>query len=52
MPVKISDNYDVIVVGCGIAGSLIGALLSNKKGKWGQVLKYHFSAAAFPCSAA
>ena len=48
MPVKISDNYDVIVVGCGIAGSLISALLSNKKEKWCQVLKYHFSAAAFP----
>lgn len=27
----ISNNYDVVIIGCGIAGSLIGALLSNKK---------------------
>jgi len=33
MPAKISNNYDVIVVGCGIAGSLVGALLSNKERK-------------------
>ncbi len=29
MPAKISDSYDVIVVGCGIAGSVVGALLSG-----------------------
>jgi phytoene dehydrogenase-like protein len=29
----ISNNYDVIIVGCGIAGSLVGALLSNKERK-------------------
>jgi monoamine oxidase len=33
MPAKIANNYDAIVVGCGIAGSLIGALLSNKEHK-------------------
>ena len=29
MPAKISNSYDAIIVGCGIAGSLVGALLSN-----------------------
>ncbi|MCJ7829070.1 MAG: FAD-dependent oxidoreductase, partial [Dehalococcoidia bacterium] len=29
MPTKISNDYDVIVVGCGIAGSVVGAILSN-----------------------
>jgi phytoene dehydrogenase-like protein len=29
----ISNNYDVVIVGCGIAGSLVGALLSNKERK-------------------
>jgi len=29
MAVKINDNYDVIVIGCGIAGSATGALLSQ-----------------------
>src|SRR4030066_2223672 len=33
MPAKISNSYDAIVVGCGIAGSLVGALLSNKERK-------------------
>jgi phytoene dehydrogenase-like protein len=34
MSIKISDSYDAIIVGCGIAGSACGALLSamdNKK---------------------
>jgi len=29
MPVKISNDYDVIIVGCGIAGSIVGAILSK-----------------------
>ncbi len=29
MTAKISSNYDVIVIGCGIAGSAVGALLSK-----------------------
>jgi phytoene dehydrogenase-like protein len=29
MTLQTSDNYDVIIVGCGIAGSAAGALLSN-----------------------
>ena len=29
MTSKISSNYDVIVIGCGIAGSAVGALLSK-----------------------
>ena len=29
MSTKISNDYDVIVVGCGIAGSVVGAILSN-----------------------
>jgi phytoene dehydrogenase-like protein len=29
MTAHISDNYDVVIVGCGIAGSAAGALLSN-----------------------
>src|SRR5208337_4640603 len=33
MPAKISDKYDAIIVGCGIAGSLVGALLSDKEHK-------------------
>jgi phytoene dehydrogenase-like protein len=30
---KISNSYDVIVVGCGIAGSVVGAILSNMEHK-------------------
>lgn len=30
---EISKNYDVIIVGCGIAGSVVGALLSNMEHK-------------------
>jgi phytoene dehydrogenase-like protein len=33
MSVKISNDYDVIIVGCGIAGSLVGAILSNMERK-------------------
>jgi phytoene dehydrogenase-like protein len=33
MSVKISNDYDVIIVGCGIAGSLVGAILSNMEHK-------------------
>jgi monoamine oxidase len=33
MSIKISKDYDVIVVGCGIAGSLVGAILSNMEHK-------------------
>jgi len=33
MTAKISKNYDVIIIGCGIAGSAVGALLSNKAHK-------------------
>ncbi|MCX6004943.1 MAG: FAD-dependent oxidoreductase [Chloroflexi bacterium] len=29
MAVKISNNYDVIIIGCGIAGSVVGAILSQ-----------------------
>ena len=29
----ISNNYDVVIIGCGIAGSLVGALLANKEHK-------------------
>ena len=29
MTAKISNNNDVIIVGCGIAGSAVGALLSH-----------------------
>jgi len=30
---KISDNYDVIIIGCGIAGSLVGAILTSEEHK-------------------
>jgi monoamine oxidase len=33
MSAKISQDYDIIVVGCGIAGSLVGAILSNMERK-------------------
>ncbi len=33
MSSTISNSYDVIVVGCGIAGSAVGALLSNRERK-------------------
>jgi phytoene dehydrogenase-like protein len=33
MSTKVSNDYDVIVVGCGIAGSLVGAILSNMEHK-------------------
>ncbi len=33
MTAKISNNYDVIIIGCGIAGSAVGALLSDKAHK-------------------
>jgi len=33
MPSKISSGYDAIIVGCGIAGSVVGAILSNKEQK-------------------
>src|SRR4030042_1814708 len=33
MSAKISNNYDVVIVGCGIAGSLVGAILSNMEHK-------------------
>jgi phytoene dehydrogenase-like protein len=33
MSSKISDSYDAIVVGCGIAGSVVGAILSNMEHK-------------------
>jgi phytoene dehydrogenase-like protein len=33
MATKISNDYDVIIVGCGIAGSLLGAILSNMERK-------------------
>ena len=33
MSAKISKDYDVIIVGCGIAGSLVGAILSNMERK-------------------
>jgi monoamine oxidase len=33
MKVKISNNYDIIIVGCGIAGSACGALLSAMEQK-------------------
>jgi phytoene dehydrogenase-like protein len=33
MSSQILSNYDVIVIGCGIAGSLVGALLSNREHK-------------------
>ena len=33
MPSKISGSYDAIIVGCGIAGSLVGAILSNVEHK-------------------
>jgi phytoene dehydrogenase-like protein len=33
VPSAISKDYDVIIVGCGIAGSLVGAILSNMERK-------------------
>lgn len=36
---ELAKNYDVIIVGCGIAGSVVGALLSNKEGKRVLVLE-------------
>jgi phytoene dehydrogenase-like protein len=33
MPEDISRNYDVIIIGCGIAGSVVGALLSRREQK-------------------
>ncbi len=33
MSSKISNSYDAIVVGCGVAGSLVGAILSNMEHK-------------------
>ena len=33
MSSRISSSYDVIVIGCGIAGSLVGAILSNREHK-------------------
>lgn len=33
MSSKISDSYDAIVVGCGIAGSVVGAILSHMEHK-------------------
>jgi len=33
MSAAIAKEYDVIIVGCGIAGSVAGAILSNKAGK-------------------
>ncbi|OHD67121.1 MAG: hypothetical protein A2W19_03730 [Spirochaetes bacterium RBG_16_49_21] len=32
-PSKISDSYDAIIIGCGIAGSALGAILSNREHK-------------------
>jgi RAB protein geranylgeranyltransferase component A len=29
MSSKISNSYDAIIVGCGIAGSVVGAILPN-----------------------
>jgi phytoene dehydrogenase-like protein len=39
MPSKISNSYDAIVVGCGIAGSVVGAILSNMEHKKVLVLE-------------
>jgi len=39
MATKISKDYDVVIVGCGIAGSLVGALLSNMERKRVLVLE-------------
>jgi len=39
MPLKISDSYDAIIVGCGIAGSAVGAILSNMEHKKVLVLE-------------
>ncbi len=33
MAARISNHYDAIIVGCGIAGSLVGAILSNMERK-------------------
>ena len=33
MPSKISNSYDAIIVGCGIAGSTVGAILTNMEHK-------------------
>ncbi len=33
MSSRISNSYDVIVIGCGIAGSVVGAILSNMEHK-------------------
>ncbi len=33
MSSRISNSYDAIVVGCGIAGSVVGAILSNMEHK-------------------
>ena len=39
MPSKISNSYDAIIVGCGIAGSVVGAILSNMEHKKVLVLE-------------
>lgn len=39
MPAKFWDNYDIIVIGCGIAGSLVGALLTSMEHKKVLVLE-------------
>jgi len=39
MAEKISDNYDAIIIGCGIAGSLVGAILTSKEHKKVLVLE-------------
>ena len=39
MPSNISNSYDAIVVGCGIAGSVVGAILSNMEHKKVLVLE-------------
>jgi phytoene dehydrogenase-like protein len=39
MSTEISKDYDIIIVGCGIAGSLVGAILSNMERKKVLVLE-------------
>ncbi len=39
MPSKISNSYDAIIVGCGIAGSVVGAILSHMEHKKVLVLE-------------